>query len=285
MQIDLSPNRSYTTPSFRYWIQLASKNWFNIIVLFLCLHVLFNKNVSISFTINSKGASQTDLAYQTGVNQPQIEEQGFVVKPVAYKSDTEEVKPKPKKKKKVVKKKWSDRKANTFSNLTFVLSPDYGDRHNIRPEIVKEKVGNCKDYVKQFLKVAQAEKEKFGIPVSITLAQGLLESNAGDSRLALESNNHFGIKCRSKCKGCTCRNYTDDDVYDMFRVFESVWESYREHSKLLTGKRYRHLLKLDATDYKRWAHGLKKAGYATDKRYAEKLIKIIEELNLDRFDA
>jgi flagellum-specific peptidoglycan hydrolase FlgJ len=180
--------------------------------------------------------------------------------------------------------KWKDRKANRFANLGFILNPTYAERHNIDQATIDFHLNNCKNYVKRFAKVAQAEQVKFGIPASITLAQGLLESDAGDSRLAVESLNHFGIKCRSKCKGCTCRNYTDDSQYDMFRVFGSAWESYREHSLLLTGDRYQHLLELDKTDYRAWAHGLKKAGYATDKRYAEKLIAIVEGLGLEKYD-
>ncbi|MEM9888093.1 MAG: glucosaminidase domain-containing protein [Bacteroidota bacterium] len=181
-------------------------------------------------------------------------------------------------------KKWKDRKANRFSNLGFILNPTYAKRHQVDDATVDFHVNNCKNYVKRFAKTAIVEQEKYGIPASITLAQGLLESDAGDSRLAVESLNHFGIKCRSKCKGCTCRNYTDDSAYDMFRVFASAWESYREHSILLTGDRYKHLLNLEVADYKNWAHGLKKAGYATDKRYAEKLIKIIEYLKLNEYD-
>ena len=165
-----------------------------------------------------------------------------------------------------------------------MLSPTYAKRHNIDPDLVREKKNIVYGYIDQYRDAAVEEMEKYGIPVSITLAQGLLESNAGESRLALESNNHFGIKCRSKCRGCTCRNYSDDDIYDMFRVFESPGESFREHSILLTGKRYKHLLDLPKTDYENWARGLKKAGYATDKKYAEKLIKIVEELKLYRYD-
>ena len=185
---------------------------------------------------------------------------------------------------KTTNKKWEDRKANRFANLGFILNPTYAKRHNVDDATVAFHMNNCKNYVKRFAKTAITEREKYGIPASITLAQGLLESDAGDSRLSVESLNHFGIKCRSKCKGCTCRNYTDDSAYDMFRVFESAWESYREHSILLTGARYKHLLALEVTDYKNWAHGLKKAGYATDKRYAEKLITIIEYLKLDQYD-
>ena len=125
--------------------------------------------------------------------------------------------------------------------------------------------------------------DEYGIPASITLAQGLLESNAGDSKLAVVSNNHFGIKCRKKCLGCTCRNYGDDTRYDMFRVFDSATESFREHSELLNTSRYAKLKK-HGLDYKKWAHGLKSCGYATDKRYGHKLVKIIENLELDRYD-
>ena len=286
MQIDLSPSSNNTIPKFTQWIQHLQRNWFNFLILFLVLHVLFNKNISVSFSINSKEAIAQEIRHQASMNFFPSSEQSFIAQPASYEEERRAPKQKTAQgKKPPKKKKWSSRKANTFSNLTFVLSPDYGERHNVHPDIVQEKIGNCKTYVKRYLEVAKVEKEKYGIPVSITLAQGLLESNAGESRLSVESNNHFGIKCRSKCKGCTCRNYTDDDIYDMFRVFDSVWESYREHSKLLQGKRYRHLLKVPAHDYKSWSHGLKKAGYATDKRYAEKLIKIIEELNLNRYDA
>jgi flagellum-specific peptidoglycan hydrolase FlgJ len=174
--------------------------------------------------------------------------------------------------------------AAKFSNLGFVLNPSYAEKHNIPQKVVEAKLNVCREYIKRFAKTAQEEADLFNIPASITLAQGLLESNAGDSRLSSKDNNHFGIKCRKKCLGCRCANYTDDSKYDMFRIFNSAWESYREHSKLLQGKRYKHLTKLDRTDYKNWAHGLKAAGYATDKKYADKLIGIIEFFELDKFD-
>ena len=140
-------------------------------------------------------------------------------------------------------------------------------------------------YVNRFVDVAQKEMRKYGIPASITLAQGLIETNAGDSRLAKQNNNHFGMKCFSKkCGKGHCANFTDDSHKDFFRKYKSSWESYRAHSQLLMGKRYRHLKKLGSENYKDWARGLKKAGYATDKRYAEKLINIIDELKLYQFD-
>jgi hypothetical protein len=170
-----------------------------------------------------------------------------------------------------------------LSNLTLILSPDYGTRKGLDPAIVAAKRKRVDRYVDRFRQTAVRDFRDYGIPASITLAQALLESNAGDSRLATESNNHFGIKCRAKCLGCTCRNYGDDTRYDMFRVFLDADESFRAHSRLLRSPRYVRLLD-HGTDYRKWAHGLKACGYATDKRYAEKLIRIIEELRLDRYD-
>ena len=178
----------------------------------------------------------------------------------------------------------TDDPAPHISNLTLVLSPDYGERKGLAPEIIAAKRQRVADYITRHAAAARAEQQQYGIPASITLAQALLESNAGDSKLAVNSNNHFGIKCRAKCLGCTCRNYGDDTRYDMFRVFDTVADSFREHSLLLNTPRYARL-KHYGTDYRKWAHGLKACGYATDKRYGHKLITIIENLNLNRFDA
>ena len=177
----------------------------------------------------------------------------------------------------------TDDPAPHISNLTLVLSPDYGERKGLPRNIIAAKKARVQNYLKRYAAAAQAEMKEFGIPASITLAQGLLESNAGDSKLARVSNNHFGIKCRAKCLGCTCRNYGDDTRYDMFRVFDSAADSFREHSKLLNYPRYRKL-KNHGTDYVKWSHGLKACGYATDKRYGHKLVTIIENLGLDRYD-
>ena len=124
---------------------------------------------------------------------------------------------------------------------------------------------------------------KYHIPASITLAQGLLESGAGKSQLALEANNHFGIKCHSWDGK---RTYHDDDEADeCFRVYQSVSDSYEDHSMFLaTSSRYAFLFKFAETDYVNWARGLKRAGYATSPTYADKLIEIIERYDLDRFD-
>ena len=155
---------------------------------------------------------------------------------------------------------------------------------NLTPEQL-EKRRKQLAYVRQYHDLAEHEMEKNGIPVSITLAQGLLESNIGESRLARENNNHFGIKCFSKsCRKGHCTNFNDDHHKDFFRKFTSVEESYAAHSKVLEKSRYSSLFRLKTTDYKGWARGLRKAGYATDPRYADKLIRIIEDLELYQYD-
>jgi flagellum-specific peptidoglycan hydrolase FlgJ len=140
-------------------------------------------------------------------------------------------------------------------------------------------------YVDRFAKVARMEMEKFGIPASITLAQGLLESSAGKSVLAHKHNNHFGIKCfHRNCSPDHCFNYADDSPKDRFRSYTTAWESFRAHSNFLMRDRYKKCRSYGAKDYKRWAKGLAEAGYATDPAYGEKLIRLIESLELYEYD-
>ena len=140
------------------------------------------------------------------------------------------------------------------------------------------------DYIKKYRDIAVEEMKRYHIPASITLAQGLLESGAGYGTLARKSNNHFGIKCGSDWRGKTVK-HDDDARNDCFRVFKDPKDSYRDHSKFLAGKqRYAFLFDLKITDYKGWARGLKKAGYATNPRYAHQLIDIIERYDLDKYD-
>jgi flagellum-specific peptidoglycan hydrolase FlgJ len=154
-------------------------------------------------------------------------------------------------------------------------------KHKYPKTVCGEPIKDVLSYVNKFKKVALVEQEKYGIPASITLAQGILESRVGKSRLTTIGNNHFGIKCQSiSCKKGHCLNYSDDHHKDFFVKYESAWESYRAHSKFLKGKRYKKLFKLEVSDYEGWARGLKECGYATDKRYADKLIKIIKDLKL-----
>ena len=139
-------------------------------------------------------------------------------------------------------------------------------------------------YLYTYGAVAQQEMRLYKIPASITLAQGLLESGFGQGRLAVEANNHFGIKCHSGWSGG--RIYHDDDeLGECFRVYADAAASYRDHSLFLVDRsRYAFLFDLGKKNYKAWAKGLKKAGYATDPKYPDKLIRLIERYALDRFD-
>ncbi len=145
-------------------------------------------------------------------------------------------------------------------------------------------------YIEQYRSIAVMESIRTGIPASIKLAQGILESGNGQSKLALTSNNHFGIKWRSG-DGDYVEFYDDDKdkqgklKLSKFIKYDSPEESFRRHSEfLLTNANYRLLFTFDRSDYRSWAYGLKKAGYATNPKYAELLIQIIEDNHLDRFD-
>ena len=141
-----------------------------------------------------------------------------------------------------------------------------------------------KAYIRRFKKTAKEEMNKFGIPASIKMAQGLLESGAGQSGLSKRNNNHFGIKCFSKKCGKGHRsNHSDDHHKDFFVKYKSSWESWRAHSKLLNTKHYKSLKEYE-TDYEAWAYGLKKLGYATDPRYPEKLLAKINKYHLYLLD-
>ena len=163
------------------------------------------------------------------------------------------------------------------ANLTAAPSPS---RNQLR-----------ENYIEQFRAIAVNESIRTGIPASIKLAQGILESGNGQSRLSLSSNNHFGIKWRSPLDGEFVESYDDDKdkkgktILSKFVKYGSPEESFRRHSEfLMTNSKYRLLFTYDRSDYRSWAYGLKQVGYATNPKYAELLIQIIENNNLDRFD-
>jgi len=155
-----------------------------------------------------------------------------------------------------------------FSNVLFGQSYTKSDMAN---------------YIQTYAGIAVEKMREHKIPASITLAQGILESAAGKSELAQNANNHFGIKCGGKWSGKT---YTkDDDKKDeCFRKYDSPEQSYEDHSVFLQASRYTELFSFEITDYKAWANGLKKAGYATDNQYPQKLIRLIEDYELMRYD-
>ncbi|MDR0206384.1 MAG: glucosaminidase domain-containing protein [Bacteroidales bacterium] len=140
------------------------------------------------------------------------------------------------------------------------------------------------NYIETYKEIAIKKMAEYNIPASITLAQGIFESACGTSRLAIEANNHFGIKCHKEWKGEFIK-HDDDELQECFRKYKEPEESYNDHSLFLTSRpRYSNLFKLDAMDYKSWAQGLKAAGYATNPQYAERLISLIERFDLARND-
>ncbi|MFM6953259.1 MAG: glucosaminidase domain-containing protein, partial [Bacteroidota bacterium] len=144
---------------------------------------------------------------------------------------------------------------------------------------------STRQYIDSFKFVAMQEMRAHGVPASITLGQGVLESASGNSKLAKNCNNHFGIKCRTNWTGKFC--LADDDAKDeCFRGYETAFDSYRDHSLFLKGaRRYYLLFELSATDYKGWAHGLREAGYATNPNYGNILIGVIEKYRLSQYDS
>ncbi|WP_026713257.1 glucosaminidase domain-containing protein [Flavobacterium daejeonense] len=175
-------------------------------------------------------------------------------------------------------------KNNTYSSRTKKNSKSRNEviESTSRTVVTNDIVSN---YVLEYKDIAMSNMKTYGIPASIILAQGILESGAGRGDLAVSANNHFGIKCHSDWTGDSVR-HDDDASQECFRKYDKVAESYRDHALFLTGKgRYSSLFELDKDDYQAWAKGLRKAGYATDPRYPEKLISYIERYNLAQYDA
>lgn len=146
-------------------------------------------------------------------------------------------------------------------------------------------VDSPEEYITTFAPIAQSEMKTYGIPASIKLAQGLLESGFGKGTLARKTNNHFGIKCHVGWEG-DYERHDDDERDECFRKYNHPMQSFRDHSLFLTTRsRYATLFELPQDNYKAWARGLKKAGYATDRRYPDKLIELIERYDLQQYDA
>lgn len=306
MKYGLTKIRNFSNLHYDNASLFVKQNWMKMIIVVFVLFIILKKDISLNLNLQAAGSHApiqnnfqpnhekvNFLSEPKVIGEPEAMKSNF--KPKNRKNQEASILPLPyfeaehsleeKKVKKKTPKIRKDNRANTFANLAFILNPTYAKRKNIDREIVLEKQETVYRYVKRYADVAVAEMEKYGIPASITLAQGLLESDAGESRLARANNNHFGIKCFSRnCRKGHCANFTDDSHKDFFRKYSNVWESYRAHSTFLQRKRYAHLQKLGTTNYVDWAHGLKAAGYATDKKYAYKLIQIIEALELNKYD-
>ncbi len=168
------------------------------------------------------------------------------------------------------------------------ITPDknYNPNTQILEATSRVKVTNdmILEYIDTYKEVAQSNMKKYGIPASIILGQAILESGAGTGALSGQANNHFGIKCHKEWLGESVK-YDDDSIAECFRKYDKAADSFRDHALFLTGRpRYASLFKLEKTDYKAWAKGLKTAGYATDVQYPTKLIGIIERFQLYKYD-
>ncbi|MBD0726117.1 hemagglutinin [Flavobacterium sp. L1I52] len=184
----------------------------------------------------------------------------------------------------IVTTKKAASKNNAYSSRTKKNSKSRNEviESTSRTVVTNDIVSN---YVLEYKDIAMSNMKTYGIPASIILAQGILESGAGRGDLAVSANNHFGIKCHSDWTGDSVR-HDDDARQECFRKYDKVAESFRDHALFLTGKgRYSSLFELDKDDYQAWAKGLRKAGYATDPKYPEKLISYIERYNLAQYDA
>ena len=273
-------------------LQLLTKHWINVLIVMLLLYVAFTKDIHFALQLNGDENLPAAKTMAQHVNLKQkVVKQSVVTASMADALALEDhngdgviailpariAKPVNSIAKPAMNAANRGNEANLFDNVSIFVNPQKAD-----PSVVKSKQEKCWDYVTRFVNIAKAERKKFGIPVSITLAQGLLESDAGNSRLTIKANNHFGIKTFNKRVAHVVMK--DDTPKDKFKVYGTAWESFRDHSLLLMRDHYKPLQFLSKTDYVGWANGLEKAGYATDKQYAENLIRIIENLQLYRFD-
>ncbi|CAA0173669.1 glucosaminidase domain-containing protein [Tenacibaculum maritimum] len=184
----------------------------------------------------------------------------------------------------------STRRSIVRASKTKIVLKSTNEQKTTIPQITpikkvhKTNANHTLSYIQKFAPIAVKEMHEYKIPASITLAQGVLESGSGRSPLAIRSNNHFGIKCHKGWEGKRV-THDDDEIGECFRKYKYPETSYEDHSKFLVGrKRYAKLFKLRLTDYKGWAYGLRRAGYATDKRYPQKLIHIINKYELYKYD-
>ena len=187
------------------------------------------------------------------------------------------------------KKRSTSAKKKQKTRIAYTQKPEFKDREAFplpkdEGRFVSYPINSIEEYIETFSDIAKAEMVAYGIPASITLAQGILESGFGKSELVLKTNNHFGIKCHNGWDG-DFDYHDDDEKGECFRKYNHPMYSFRDHSIFLSSRsRYANLFELRRDNYKGWAKGLKKAGYATDPRYPQKLISFIERYDLNRFD-
>lgn len=241
----------------------VGKNWQKLTLLLLIIIVFSYKDLTIHFDLSSPFGNNRNALPPTieeqYPNENQTEQhQGF----------TEKIR--------------QDSRKETFSLFPFLFGTN-----NKKDNVPKTLEGIYSDvkaskknaFIKRYSHVAVQEMNQFGVPASITLAQALLHGQAGTGELATKNNNHFSITC-----GSSWTESTREIQGVCYRSYKNAWQSFRDHSELITKGRFVDLKQYSSTDYKQWAKGLQEKGYSTDKTYADLLIKIIKEHNLDKFD-
>lgn len=245
----------YSTTKIKSYLKF---NWFKVVLLTMLVFVIMRKDFSFNFNLNTPTEIET------------------------VKSNKKAPKKKTAKKKKETITERKEPAAVAKGSTSFLdiipffrsnKKKDYSSALSNVDEDVK------KAYIKRFAHVAINERQKYGIPASIILANSLLHSQAGRLEITRKGNNHFLIKCSPGWIGDTA-NFKGD----CYRQYESAWTSFRDHSKYITTGKFEHLRKLDSTDYKAWAKALEKADYSNQKRFAKQLISIINQYELYQFD-
>lgn len=252
-------------------LQWMYRRWFQIFVIGLILHVVFNKDISIK--VNVKDAHPKGEVVTSSMEHSRVPVQagmnslfGLFGSPAKKSAPAETT-------------------ADYFQNLSFILDPNLISRYGISNEVVDQKLENCRQFVGRFAKVAIAEREKYGVPASIILASSLLATDAGASALATEANNFFGLSCLPDCMDCQCKSFeVGQGQTASFEVFETPWHSFRAFSLALQHPALQALKGVPIDHYSTWAKELGRIQYPADEWYAEKIIRIIEKLDLFQFD-
>ena len=246
-----------------YWaasqeiLQYAKDNWFKIFLISFVLYVFLSKDFSFSVNLNNPEPGPTPGVRMEAPDKREKKKEVLLTQ--------KQVKP----------------QKNESSFFDRIRLPFIGREKAplIKSELASIEESTKMAYLKRFAHVAQNEQKKFGIPASITLANALLHSFAGQRDMSLKGNNHFALPCTSSWQG-------DSGTYSdaCYRHYESAWSSFRDHSVYLNEGKFAHLKKLNVTDYKGWARGLEKAGFSDFSSLAKSLIRIIEDYQLNQFD-
>ncbi|MBK6621906.1 MAG: glucosaminidase domain-containing protein [Saprospirales bacterium] len=228
-------------------IEWIGKYWFQIFLVLLCLHVFLQKDISIRVNMRSLGS-----ALESGMEGKALPASLYSAASASTFS---------------LMDPGAGKGASGASAFYYLLNPKAAKKDEIPRDMLEQELDRSRKLVERFARVALTERSKFHIPAAILLAQAILASENGQSPLVKDGNNYFAL--------------TKEGEY---RRFQSAWEGFREHSKVMGGEEYKALQKIPLTDYKGWAKGLQESGFSAERDYAKNLVRIVELLDLDQFD-